>query len=88
VNITLNAEELLHVFQTLLRHPMNDPRDQDILIEKVKNPIRASIEKSEEAQTLSAFETWSQKEKQKIDDLNRKNASLKDEQKPKVKYRK
>jgi hypothetical protein len=75
--VSLTSDEVLHVLQTIVKNPLQEPDAQATLVEKIKKPILSALEKVEEKQYVDAFEAWSAREQQKIEELSQKNSSLK-----------
>lgn len=67
MNITLNPIELLHIYRTLLRHPLEDERQNQVLIDKLQRPIVDSLEKEHVRSNEDMYKTWEGKEKKKIE---------------------
>lgn len=77
MNIVLTPEELLHVLQTVLRTPMQDAKEQEILVSKIRKPVLTALEKEEDRLKDTAFNAWTAQEGRKIEELKQKNEEIK-----------
>lgn len=77
MNISFTPSEILHVFHTVLKTPMIDPREQEHLVLKIKSSILDVLLREEEKNAVSAFEAWSHREEKKIEGLKQKNLDIK-----------
>lgn len=69
MNIALSPVELLHVYKTLLSHPLQDVVQQESLLEKIQKPIVDSLEKEHDRLNEKMFKTWEDKEQKRIEVL-------------------
>lgn len=69
MNVTLSPAELLHVYKTLLSNPLQDPMQQEALVEKIQKPIVDCLEKEYDRLNEKMFESWKDKESKRIETL-------------------
>ena len=69
MNVTLTPVELLHVYKTLLANPLQDPIQQEALVEKVQKPIADSLEREYDRLNEKLFKSWEGKEQKRIQTL-------------------
>jgi len=75
MNVQLAPEELLRVYETLVRSA--DAADNAAILEKLKKPILSALEKEQEKAESLLFKNWTESESRKIqilkDDLSNIN---------------
>jgi hypothetical protein len=75
MNVQLEPEELLRVYETLVRS--TDVADNAAILEKLKKPILSALEKEHEKVENLMFKNWTESESRKIqilkDDLSNIN---------------
>lgn len=76
MNVTLNAEEILCVYETLLKSK-NTTDEQDKIIAKFRKPILSALEKEQDKIDATMYQAWTENEVKKIEELTRENASMK-----------
>lgn len=77
MNLVLTGKEILHVLHSLLQNPMSDSSENHSLLEKVRRPILNSLEKEQERIDALTYQTWTDQESKKIQDLKQKNLDIK-----------
>ena len=73
MNVYLTAEELLTVYEMLLKNPS---AGQEVLIAKVRAPILAVLEKEQERTEKEMFSAWTNQEAKKIEELAKQNMAV------------
>jgi hypothetical protein len=71
MNVTFSDTEMLQLYELLVKSNADES-----LIEKVRKPILAVLEREHKQQTKDAFASWSIQETKKIEELSKKNESL------------
>jgi len=89
MNIQLNPEELLYLYETTLRQTSSSSvlslsTDKDILIGKLRKTILAVLEKEHVKIEKNMFATWTSQEEKKIEDLAIQNMTVRTKEKTKV----
>lgn len=69
MNIVLNPLELLHVYRTLLDHPLQDSSKNEQLLEKFQSPILECLEKEYDRINEVKYKSWESIEQKRIDEL-------------------
>jgi len=73
MNVVLTAEEILKVYEVLLKSSKLD----DLLVSKFRQPIQDMLEKEQSRSNEEKFEAWSTLEEKKINNLVQKNENIK-----------
>ena len=73
MNVYLTAEELLTVYEMLLKNPA---AGQEVLIAKVRAPILAVLEKEQERTENEMLSAWTNQEAKKIEELAKQNMAV------------
>ena len=89
MNIQLNPEELLYLYETILGQTasssvLSSSTDKDILVGKFRKTILAVLEKEHVKIEKNMFATWTSQEAKKIEDLAKQNMTIRTEAKTKV----
>lgn len=89
MNVQLNPEELLYLYETTLRQTSSSSvlslsTDKDILIGKLRKTILAVLEKEHVKIEKNMFATWTSQEAKKIEDLAIQNMTVRTKEKTKV----
>lgn len=89
MNIQLNPEELIYLYETTLRQTSSSSvfslsTDKDILIGKLRKTILAVLEKDHEKIEKNMFTTWTSQEQSKIKELASQNMSISAKEKTEV----
>lgn len=71
MTVTFSAEELLQVYEMLVKHGADTP-----LLEKLRKPILGILEKEHDRLEKDMYATWTAQELKKIDELSQKNNVL------------
>ena len=77
MNVSLNPEELLHAYETLVKNPGLDNQDQEDILNKFRKPILAALENEHVKLEASLYQAWSEKSEKRIEELARENLSMK-----------
>ena len=73
MNVVLTAEEILKVYEVLLKSSKTD----ELLVSKFRQPIQDMLEKEQARTNEEKFEAWSSLEEKKINNLVQKNENIK-----------
>lgn len=76
MNVYMTPAELLHVFETIIQKPHADPQVQESLLLNIRKPILDALELKQSKRDEELYPIWSENEKKKIEELNRKNLSI------------
>lgn len=82
MNLNFTAEELLYLYDLLLKNESNDlnvlatAHDRESLLHKVRGPILSVLQKEQEKSEKVMYKAWSEQEEKKIKNLKTKNLEL------------
>ena len=77
MNVTLNSDELMYLFELVLRHPMSDSKVAERLLQRLKEPILTCLEKEEGRRSKETYAAWVDSESKRLKELDAKNVILK-----------